>query len=102
MQQRLLLVCGAYVADACALWECGRLTQIAYAQSVPIDDGAAVVALHAGKDVEQGTLARAVLGDEADALSLCHTKRDVLEEHVLAEGFCQMVDLQVGGGHFSS
>ena len=55
------------------------LLQIAYAQIAPEGDGAGVIAFLAGKDIEQRSLAGAVLGYQADALPLGHAEREILE-----------------------
>ena len=69
------------------------LTKVAYAQVILIYNGATVVPLYACQHIEQRTLASAIAGNEAYALSLSHAKGDALEEHQVAKRLCQAIDL---------
>jgi hypothetical protein len=63
------------------------LLDVTQTDSLADGDFAVICVFRAGKNPEQGGLARAVRTDQADAISLGNGKRDVLKEWIGSKSF---------------
>ena len=75
------------------LW---RLFEHAHADVATVDDVTRIVAFMAGQYAEQRRLACAVLGNQADMLSLGHREADVIKQYQRAKRLRQMLYVQIG------
>ena len=98
----LALVVEAGIEHRVVRVEVWPLLQIAHSQVVAEDDLPVVVALLAGDDRQQRGLSCAVFGNESYLLPLGNGERDVLEQHLCAERFGQILYVNVGIGHLFS
>ena len=93
---RVTLMVEAGIEHTLLRVELRRLFEHAHADVATVDDVALVVTLVASQYAEQRRLARTVLGNQADVLSLGHRETDVLEQYQRTKRLRQMLYVQVG------
>ena len=80
----------------------GGLFEHAYFDVASEDDTARIPTLLAAQHREQCRFARAVFGDESNALTFSYRETNVVEEHERPEGFCEVLNIEHRGefSHF--